>query len=80
MPFRLAHMKPILNSTKIQTSRTGIPDPKVKAGAIIHAAVWGPHFADLRITQIKRAQYVTDLKQGETIYKLFRKRKPWKPC
>ena len=25
-------------------------------------------------------EYVTDLKQEETIYKLFRKRKPWKPC
>ena len=25
-------------------------------------------------------EYVTDLKQGETIYKVFRKRKPWKPC
>jgi len=25
-------------------------------------------------------EYVTDIKQGGTIYKLFRKRKPWKPC
>jgi len=25
-------------------------------------------------------EYVTDLKQGQIIYKLFRKRKPWKPC
>lgn len=54
LPFRLAHMKPILDGMKAQTSRTGIPDPKVKVGAIVHAAVWEPHFADLRITSIER--------------------------
>ena len=54
LPFRLAHMKPILDGIKTQTSRTGIPDPKVKVGAIVHAAIWEPHFADLRITSIER--------------------------
>jgi len=54
LPFRFVHMKPILDGTKTQTSRTGIPDPKVKVGAIVHAAVWEPHFADLRITSIER--------------------------
>jgi ParB family chromosome partitioning protein len=54
LPFRLAHMQPILNGTKTQTSRTGIPDPKVKEGAIIHAAVWEPRFADLRVKEIER--------------------------
>jgi ParB family chromosome partitioning protein len=54
LPFRLDHMQPILNGTKIQTSRAGIPDPKVKVGAIVHAAVWEPHFADLRVTNIER--------------------------
>jgi hypothetical protein len=47
-------MKPILDGIKTQTSRTGIPDPKVKVGAIVHAAIWEPHFADLRITSIER--------------------------
>ncbi|MEM3618148.1 MAG: ParB/RepB/Spo0J family partition protein [Candidatus Bathyarchaeia archaeon] len=54
LPFRLAHMKPIIDGIKTQTSRTGIPDPKVKVGAIVHAAIWEPHFADLRITSIER--------------------------
>ena len=54
IPFRLSHMQPILNGTKTQTSRTGIPDPKVKEGAIIHAAVWEPRFADLRVKSIER--------------------------
>jgi ParB family chromosome partitioning protein len=54
MPFRLNHMEPILKGVKTQTSRRGIPDPRVKAGAIVHAAVWEPRFADLRITSIER--------------------------
>jgi ParB family chromosome partitioning protein len=54
LPFRLIHMQPILNGTKTQTSRTGIPDAKVMKGAVIHAAVWEPHFADLRVKFIER--------------------------
>ncbi|MCJ7634295.1 ParB/RepB/Spo0J family partition protein [Candidatus Bathyarchaeota archaeon] len=54
LPFRIGHMDPILNGTKTQTSRKGIPDPKVRLGAKIHAAVWEPHFAELRITSIER--------------------------
>jgi ParB family chromosome partitioning protein len=54
LPFRLSHMEPILKNLKTQTSRRGIPDPKVKVGARIHGAVWEPHFADLVITSIKR--------------------------
>lgn len=54
MPFRLSHMKPILKGIKTQTSRKGIVDPKIKEGAIIHAAIWEPHFATLRVTSIKR--------------------------
>lgn len=54
LPFRLSHMKSILDGVKIQTSRTGIPDPKVKVGAIVHASVWEPHFADLHVTYIER--------------------------
>lgn len=54
MPFRLSHMEPILKGVKKQTSRKGIPDPKVKVDAIIHASIWEPHFADLRVTSIER--------------------------
>lgn len=53
LPFRLNHMEPILKGTKTQTSRKGIPDPKVKVGAIVHASLWQPHFADLRIMSIQ---------------------------
>lgn len=54
LPFRLSHMTPILDGVKVQTSRIGIPDPKVKVGAIVHASIWEPHFADLRIKMIER--------------------------
>jgi ParB/RepB/Spo0J family partition protein len=54
LPFRLSHMEPILKGTKTQTSRKGIPDPKIKVGARVHAAVWEPHVADLIITLIER--------------------------
>jgi len=54
MPFRFVHMNPILEGIKVQTSRKGIPDSKVRVGAIVHAAIWEPHFADLRITSIER--------------------------
>jgi hypothetical protein len=47
-------MEPILKGTKTQTSRKGIPDPKVKVDARVHAAVWEPHVADLIITLIER--------------------------
>ena len=54
MPFRLYHKDLILKGIKMQTSRRGIPDPRVKEGAVIHAAVWEPHFAELYITGIDR--------------------------
>jgi len=54
LPFRLEHMEPILKGIKTQTSRKGIPDRKVRADAIVHASVWQPHFADLRIISIER--------------------------
>ena len=44
----------ILEGKKTQTSRTTIPDPKVKAGAIVHASISEPHFSDLRIISIER--------------------------
>lgn len=54
LPFRLSHMKPILDGVKIQTSRKGIPNSKIKVGSKIHAAIWEPHFADLIVTSIDR--------------------------
>jgi ParB family chromosome partitioning protein len=51
----LAHEKKlIIEGEKTQTSRATIPDPKIKAGAIVHAVVREPRFADLRITSVER--------------------------
>lgn len=54
MQFNAIDKKPLLEGTKTQTSRTALPDSKIKAGAIVHAAIWEPHVADLRITSIER--------------------------
>ena len=54
MQFLSVEKKSLLDGTKTQTSRTNLPDPKVKVGATVHAAIWEPHIADLRITSIER--------------------------
>jgi ParB family chromosome partitioning protein len=54
LQFTAIDKKPILHGIKTQTSRTSIPDPKIKAGAIVHASIWEPQIADLRITSIER--------------------------
>jgi ParB family chromosome partitioning protein len=54
LQFFAHEKKPILDGEKTQTSRTTIPDPKIKAGAIVHAVIREPCFADLRITSVER--------------------------
>jgi hypothetical protein len=54
LQFSAIDKEPILEGKKIQTSRTTIPDPKIKAGTIVHASVSEPHIADLRITSVER--------------------------
>ena len=44
----------LINGTKTQTSITRMPDPRIKAGAIVHAAISEPHIADLRVISIER--------------------------
>lgn len=81
MPFRLVHMKPILEGLKTQTSRKGIADPKVIVGAKIHAAVWEPHFADLRITSVSRkrlGEFTEDDARKEGGYTLAQFKNVWK--
>lgn len=57
-PYELQFMSKdrdmIIDGKKTQTSRTTIPDPRVKVGAKVQACVREPHFADLRITSIER--------------------------
>jgi len=54
MRFTADDKKLLLEGIKTQTSRTDMPDPKVKVGATVHAAIWEPQVADLRITSIER--------------------------
>jgi ParB family chromosome partitioning protein len=44
----------IVDGTKTQTSMTEMPDQKIKMGALVHAAIWEPHIADLHITSVER--------------------------
>jgi len=81
MPFRLSHMKTILEGVKVQTSRKAIPDPKVKVGTIIHASVWEPHFADLRITSVERkrlGEFTEEDAKREGGYTLEEFKEVWK--
>jgi len=81
LPFRLDHMDPILKSIKTQTSRKGIPSPKVRVGAIVHASVWQPHFADLRIVSIERkklGEFTEEDAKREGGYTLNEFRSVWK--
>jgi ParB family chromosome partitioning protein len=54
MEFEAVDKETLVKGLKTQTSRTGIPDPKIKGGAIVQAAIWEPHVMDLRITSIER--------------------------
>jgi ParB family chromosome partitioning protein len=46
--------KNLVEGTKTQTSIMEVPDPKIKAGALVHAAIWEPHIADLHIISVER--------------------------
>lgn len=81
LPFRLNHMEPILKGVKTQTSRKGIPDRKVRAGAVVHASIWQPHFADLRIKSIERKRlgdFTEEDAKREGGYTLGEFKKVWK--
>jgi len=52
--FTAEDKKSIVDGTKTQTSMTEVPDQKVKVGAVVHAAIWEPHIADLHITSVER--------------------------
>jgi ParB family chromosome partitioning protein len=54
LQFMAFDKKSIIDGKKTQTSRTTLPDPKIKTGAIVHAVVREPRFANLRIISIER--------------------------
>jgi len=80
LSFRLDSVQPILNGTKTQITKKGIPD-SIKAGVVVHAAVWEPHFADLSIVSVerKRLKYFTEEDaKAEGGYTLEEFKKMWK--
>jgi ParB family chromosome partitioning protein len=54
MQFAAVDKKLLLDGVKTQTSRTGVPDPKIKVGVTVHAAIWEPHVAELRVISVER--------------------------
>jgi len=81
LSFRLDSVQLILEGTKTQITKKGIPDSKIKTGAVVHAAVWEPHFADLRIVSVerKRLKYFTEEDaKAEGGYTLEEFKKMWK--
>jgi ParB family chromosome partitioning protein len=73
--------KPILDGKKTQISKINLPDPKLKAGAVVHATIWEPHVADLRIISIerKRLKYFDEEDaRREGGYTLEKFKKMWK--
>jgi ParB/RepB/Spo0J family partition protein len=81
LSFRLGHVQPILDGVKTQITKKSAPDPKIKTGAAVHAAVWEPHFADLHITSVerKRLKYFTEEDaKAEGGYTLEEFKKMWK--
>jgi ParB family chromosome partitioning protein len=81
MRFAAEDKKLLLDGAKTQTSRTEMPDPKVKVGATVHATIWEPHVVDLRVTAIerKRLRYFDEEDaEREGGYTLEEFRKKWK--
>lgn len=81
LQFMSADKEMILKGKKTQTSRTTIPDPKVKAGAIVHASISEPHITDLRILSIERKKlryFNEEDAQREGGYTLNEFKKIWK--
>lgn len=78
LPFMHDHYHKILNGTKTQTSRKGIP-PNLKKGTTAHALV--THFADLEIVDIykkKLGEFDEDDADREGGYSLKEFKEVWK--
>lgn len=81
MQFESVDKEPLLKGVKTQTSRLTLPDQKVKAGAIVRAAIWEPHVAELRIVSIERKKlkyFDTEDAKREGGYTLEQFKKQWK--
>ena len=81
MEFEATDKESLVRGTKTQASRTNVPDPKIKAGATVHASIWEPHVAELRITSIERKRlkyFDEDDAKREGGYTLEQFKKLWK--
>ena len=79
--FKASEKEPIQGGVKTQTTRTTLPDPKLKTDTVVFATVLEPHFADLRITSVerKRLKYFTEEDaKAEGGYTLEEFKKTWK--
>jgi len=54
LTFEPNDMEPVLRGAKTQMISRSPPSPKIKTGSTVHASVYVPHFADLRIVSIER--------------------------
>lgn len=79
--FTAEDKRSIIDGRKTQTSTPEAPDPKVKVGATVHAAIWEPHIAELRITSVerKKLRYFNEEDAArEGGYTLAQFKKKWK--
>ncbi len=80
LPFRLSHMRSIDRGTKTQTSRKGLPTPKIKPGAIVYANIFEPRAAELRIISVERkrlGEFTEEDAQREGGYTLEEFKRVW---
>lgn len=54
LPFRLVHVEAIKTGTKTQTTRKGLPSPRIRPGALVYASALEPRILKLRIKSVER--------------------------
>jgi|GEM_PF-481996 len=79
--FASEDKKGLIEGTKTQISTTETPDPKLKVGATVRAAIWEPSVAELRITSVERKKlkyFNEDDAVREGGYTLAQFKRKWK--
>lgn len=79
--FAAEDKRAIIEGRKTQTSVSKPPDPKIKAGAKVQAAIWEPHISELRIISVerKKLRYFNEEDSArEGGYTLAQFKKKWK--
>jgi len=52
--FEPADLEPVVKGGKTQTTSRSAPDSRIKTGAMVHASIYVPRFADLQIASVER--------------------------